>query len=50
MLGSNPRQIHHHTESMPKASATCLGPHSDKSRGVEGRAPKTPSIVLSFNY
>ena len=50
MLGSNPRQIHHHTESMPKAPATCLWPQCDKSRGFGGRAPKDAQHLFVHSF
>ena len=46
MLGSTPRRNHHCTESLLKASATCLRQQCDKSRRFGGRALKTHSIYF----
>ena len=61
MLGSNIRQNHPCAESMPKAiamgvdadvirpaSATCLWPQCDKSRGAGAEPPRRTTVVWSF--
>jgi hypothetical protein len=46
-----PWQNHHRdAESMPKASATCLRPQCDKSRGFGGRVPKNIQHLFVHSF